>query len=334
MRTIRWGIIGCGDVTEVKSGPALQKARGSELVAVMRRTGDLARDYARRHGVTKWFDDADALIHDPDVDAVYVATPPSSHKEYTIRCADAGKPVYVEKPMALDFEECRAMIDACREANVPLFVAYYRRALPRFLEIRRLIDSGAIGDVRSVSITLLRSPDPKLALGAPLPWRVRPDIAGGGLFLDLGSHMLDFLDYALGPISEVHGIASNRAGLYPAEDTVTGTWRFSSGGHGVGTWCFAAAESRDHTEIIGSRGRIEYSTFESTPIVLSTPDGRRELSIDNPPHIQQPLIQLVVNALAGHGSPPSTGDTAARTSWVMDQMLVRTPAPSSSGVSA
>ena len=334
MRTIRWGIIGCGDVTEVKSGPALQKARGSALVAVMRRSGDLARDYARRHDVPRWYDDADALIHDPDVDAVYVATPPSSHKDYTIRCAKAGKPVYVEKPMALDFDECRAMIDACRHANVPLFVAYYRRALPRFLEIKRLIDSGAIGEVRTVSATLLRPPDPRVTRGAPLPWRVRPEIAGGGLFLDLGSHMLDFLDFALGPISDVQGIASNRGGLYPAEDIVTGTWRFSSGAHGVGTWCFTAAESRDHTEIIGSAGRIEYSTFESTPVVLTTSDGTREIPIANPPHIQQPLIQLIVDALDGRGTSPSTGDTAARTSLVMDQMLVRTPAPSSSGGSA
>src|ERR1044071_3205427 len=123
-RSIRWGIIGCGDVTEVKSGPAFQKARDSALVAVMRRDGDLARDYAQRHGVPRWYDNAEALIHDPEVDAVYVATPPYAHKEYTLMSARVGKPVYVEKPMAMNHEECQVMIKACQAAGVPLLVAY------------------------------------------------------------------------------------------------------------------------------------------------------------------------------------------------------------------
>lgn len=138
MKEIRWGIIGCGDVTEVKSGPAFQRADGSSLVAVMRRSGDLAKDYARRHGVARWYENAEALINDPGVDAIYIATPPAFHKEYTLLSAAAGKPVYVEKPMALNFEECQEMIQACRSARVPLFVAYYRRALARFLKIKRV----------------------------------------------------------------------------------------------------------------------------------------------------------------------------------------------------
>ena len=155
MRTIRWGIIGCGNVTEVKSGPGFQKARNSALVAVMRRNAALAQDYAGRHGVPRWYDDGAALIADPEVDAVYVATPPSSHKGYVLACAAAGKPVYVEKPMALDHGECEEMIAACRAANVPLFVAYYRRALPRFLKVKELIDGGAIGLFRRSGQSLL-----------------------------------------------------------------------------------------------------------------------------------------------------------------------------------
>src|SRR5690349_1300492 len=270
MRTIRWGIIGCGDVTEVKSGPAFQKASNSALVAVMRRTGALARDYAQRHGVPRWYDDADALIADTEVDAVYIATPPYSHKEYTLRAAAARKPVYVEKPMALDFNECEAMIAACRAAGVPLFVAYYRRALPRFLKVKELLCSGAIGDVRFVSVTLHQPPAADVLDATKLPWRVRPELAGGGLFVDLASHMLDFLDDALGRIREVRGLASNQAGLYPAEDIVTGTFRFESGVQGVGTWCFTGFERRDHTEIVGSLGRITYVTFDNSPIVLET----------------------------------------------------------------
>ena len=241
MRTIRWGIIGCGDVTEVKSGPGFQMATNSSLVAVMRRNGELAKDYAQRHGVPKWYDNAEALINDTEVDAVYIATPPSSHKEYTLMAAQAGKPVYVEKPMAMNFEECQAMVQACREANVPLFVAYYRRALSRFLKIKELVETEAIGEVRFISTTFYQplNLDPQ----SPLPWRVMPEIAGGGHFVDLASHMLDFFDYVFGPVRSVQGFASNQAKQYTAEDIVGGAYVFESGVHGVGTWCFTGLKN-------------------------------------------------------------------------------------------
>jgi 1,5-anhydro-D-fructose reductase (1,5-anhydro-D-mannitol-forming) len=321
VRTIRWGIIGCGDVTEVKSGPGFQQAEHSALVAVMRRDGARAADYARRHGVPRWYDDAAALIADPEVDAVYVATPPSSHAEHALAAARAGKPVYVEKPMARHAAECRAMVDGCRAAGVPLFVAYYRRALPRFLEIKRLLESGEIGDVRFVSITLHQPLTPEELDPRTLPWRVDPAIAGGGRFVDLASHMLDFLDFALGPIVVAHGAAANQARRYAAEDVVAGSFRFASGVVGSGVWCFSAFDRADRTEIVGSAGRIVYSTFDTRPVVVHTDAGVREVAIDNPVHIQQPMIQLVVNALNGQGESPSTGETAMRTSWVMDRML-------------
>ena len=321
MNTIRWGLIGCGDVTEVKSGPALQKVENSALVAVMRRNGNLAKDYAQRHGVPNWYDDAQALIHDPDVNAIYIATPPSSHMDYTIMAAEAGKPVYVEKPMAMNFAECQEMIDACRTAEVSLFVAYYRRALQRFLKIKELVDSGAVGTVRFVSITLYQPVQPQQMASSNLPWRVLPEIAGGGIFLDLAAHQLDFLDYLLGPIQLVQGFAGNQAGLYPAEDIVTGTFLFESGVQGVGTWCFTAFEEIDRTEIVGDNGRISYSTFDADPILLTTAEGISEFTVGYPAHIQQPLIQTVVDDLLGVGHCPSSGKSGARTTWVMDQML-------------
>ena len=322
-RTIRWGIIGCGDVTEVKSGPGLQQAERSALVAVMRRNGDLARDYAERHGVPRWYDDAEALASDPEVDAIYVATPPSSHREYALLAARVGKPVYVEKPMALDHAECLTMIDACRSAGVPLFVAYYRRALARFLEIKRLIDTGAIGEPRFVAVTMYKPLSAPEAEGDPaaLPWRVQPGIAGGGHFVDLASHMLDFLDFALGPVCDAHGTSANQAGRYPAEDIVAGSFEFESGVQGVGVWCFSAFDRLDRTEIVGTEGRIAYATFGDTPIELTTPQGTSELRIAVPRHIQQPLIQTIVDELNGMGTCPSTGETGARTSWVMDRLL-------------
>ncbi len=319
---IRWGIIGCGDVTEVKSGPGFQKACDSALVAVMRRDAALAEDYARRHGVPRWYADAQALIDDPDVDAVYVATPPSSHRHYTLLAAAAGKPVYVEKPMALNHDECQEMVAACRAAGVPLFVAYYRRALPRFVQVKELLDQGAIGAVRLVKIALYQPARPAEMDPDRLPWRVQPEIAGGGHFVDLASHTLDLLDYALGPIQSAQGFAGNQAGLYPAEDVVTGSFVFRAGVQGVGAWCFSAYAAHDSVEIIGERGKISFSTFGvDDPVRLVTPGGVDELHISHPPHVQQPLIQTVVDELLGRGRCPSTGESAARTSWVMDQML-------------
>lgn len=320
MKTIRFGIIGCGNVTEIKSGPGFQKAGGSELVAVMRRNAGLAEDYARRHGVPRWYTDAQELIDDPEVDAVYIATPPGSHLEYTLAAAKAGKAVYVEKPMALNASECSTMIAACQEAQVPLFVAFYRRALPRFLKVKELLEAGAIGDVRYAA-TVQYQPAPQTE-GAELPWRLQPELSGGGLFFDLASHTLDILDFLLGPIAEAKGIASNQQGKFAGiEDIVTGTYRFENGVHGTGIWCFSAFAREDRNEIVGAKGRVSFSTFGHEPIRLDTASGTEEFPFDSPQHIQQPLIQTVVNDLLGLGVCASTGESAARTNRVMDELV-------------
>jgi len=321
MKTIRWGIIGCGNVTEVKSGPGFQKAEHSALVAVMRRDAALARDYAERHGVPKWYADAQALIDDPEVDAVYIATPPNAHREYTLAAARAGKPVYVEKPMALNYAECQDMIAACRSANVPLFVAYYRRRLPRFLKVKELIQSGAIGEVRTVSVTLHQPPAPDELDAAHLPWRVRPEMSGGGKFVDLASHTLDYFDDVLGPIRSARGFASNQGRLYPAEDVVGAAWVFESGVHGMGTWCFTSFQPVDVNEIAGTRGKVTFSSFGVESVVLTTAQGVTEFPIPNPPHVHQPLIQTIVDELNGVGVCPSHGESGARTTRVMDEIL-------------
>ncbi|GAA4300152.1 Gfo/Idh/MocA family oxidoreductase [Nibribacter koreensis] len=323
-KTIRWGIIGCGDVTEVKSGPAFQKIPHSQLVAVMRRDGQKAQGYAHRHGVPKWYDNAQALLNDPEVDAVYIATPPGSHAEYTLQVAKAGKPVYVEKPMAHNYAQCQQMVDACERAEVPLFVAYYRRRLPSFLKVKELVDSGIIGDIRLVNVRLYHPPQPNLNPDK-LPWRVQPEIAGGGLFYDLASHQLDFLDYVFAPIISASGQTANQAGLYPAEDLVTAQFKFESGILGTGIWCFTVdpKQFKDETEIIGSKGRITFPSFAQSPVVLETAYGTQEFILPPPEHVQQPFIQTIVNELRGEGTCPSTGQTAMRTAWVMDQIMER-----------
>ena len=318
MEKIRWGIIGCGDVTEVKSGPALYKTPDSELVAVMRRDANKARAYATRHNVPRWYADADALIADAEVDAVYIATPPNSHADYTARVARAGKPVYVEKPMARTHSECAAMVAACKRAGVPLFVAYYRRMLPAFRKVKSLIEAGRIGAVRYAAIELCQ---PASDDATHLPWRLVPEISGGGYFFDLASHQLDFLDYLLGPIAAATGHATNQAGRYAVEDAVTASFAFASGALGTGVWNFAADACKDCIEVIGDQGRLCFSTFAFTPIELTTDAGSQTFAIDPPAHVQQPLVRTVVDALLGRGECPSTGESATRTSRVMDLIV-------------
>ncbi|AEI41117.1 Gfo/Idh/MocA family protein [Paenibacillus mucilaginosus] len=320
-KEIRWGIIGCGNVTEVKSGPALQQADGSRLTAVMRRDGRLAEDYARRHGIPKWYDQAEDLIADEEVDAVYIATPPAFHKSYAIEACRAGKPVYVEKPMALNAAECEEMTAASERSGVPIYVAYYRRALPRFVQVKQWLDAGAIGEVLAVNTMHVARPKPDEVNGTSASWRTRPELSGGGYFFDLASHTLDLLDYLLGPIGAASGFSSNLGGYYEAEDTVTGAYRFESGAHGTGTWCFAADRNLEYNEITGTRGRIEFSTFTEAPVRLLRDGSVEELLIPNPAHVQQPLIQHIVDELLGRGSSPSTAATAIRTSRVMDALV-------------
>ncbi len=313
--TVRWGIIGCGDVCEVKSGPAFQKCAGSALVAVMRRDGAKAADFARRHDVPRWYDDAERLIHDPEVDAVYVATPPGAHEHYALRVAAAGKPCYVEKPMARSYTECRRMIDAFRAAKQPLFVAYYRRTMPRFVRAKEILDSGRIGRVTGCTYrhTRLHWPNPKPE------WRLDPAQSGGGLLLDLGSHTLDVLDWLLGEFTEFGGCASNFSSS-GVEDAVTLHFKTSTGVVGAASWNFAGATKEDLITIDGTKGRMLLSTF-GDDLRVETSAGVETLTIPAPQHVQQPLIQTIVDELLGRGTCPSTGETAARTSRVMDAAL-------------
>jgi len=320
---INWGIIGCGNVTELKSGPAFNKVAHSKIHAVMRRNEVKAADYARRHEVPNYYSDANKLINDPQINAVYIATPPDTHASYAIQAMHAGKPVYVEKPMARNYQECQEMIRVSEETGMPLFVAYYRRTLPAFLKVKELIDGGIIGKPLTVNIRLHKSSGEKDQYPELQSWHINPDIAGGGYFFDLASHQLDYLDFLFGPVVQVHGIAVNQAGYYNAEDTVTGTFLFGNGVIGTGSWCFVVAKGceEDIIEISGTKGKLTFSSFQHGDVKLTTPEGTISFSFQNPENIQHYLIQQVVNELRGEGKCVSTGQTGARTSAVLDEMV-------------
>ena len=318
MAIIKWGIIGCGNVTEVKSGPAFASIAGSELVAVMRRDAKLAEDYARRHNVRQWYSDADALIADPEVTAVYIATPVGAHLELALKVCASGKPCYVEKPMTRNTTEAETMVAAFKAAKLPLFVAYYRRGLPRFLKARELVASGALGVLTGVSY---RCANPAHARTGELPWRFKAELSGGGLFMDIGCHTLDVIDFIAGPLQEVKGQAVNAASSYEVEDGVAMTFRLQSGGLGTASWNFASDQSEEMIVFSGTTGRITISTFGQEPVKFEFGKEVQLFDLPNPVNVQRPLIETIVGDLQGRGRCLSTGETAIRTTRVLDAAL-------------
>lgn len=320
MDRVIWGMIGCGAVTERKSGPGLYLSERSELRAVYSRHPTRAAGYAARHGVPVVYEHPEDLFSDPAINAVYIATPPASHTEYALRSLEAGKIAYIEKPMANSYEECRAILDKSRATGIPVYVAYYRRGLEKYQKIRELIGSGALGRVRTVQLRQFLPPEPADLDREHLPWRLLPG-ATGGKFLDMAPHELDILQYFFGPITDVQGMAGNSGGLYDVEDTVGAVFRFRSGVMASGMWCYVADHAEDEMLIVGDKGRIRTPGLGGGPVHVMHEDGERVLEFPEPGHVAQPYIQSIVDELTlGHRSPADAGE-AANVSRAVDRIL-------------
>lgn len=322
---VKWGFIGCGEATEKKSGPAFELIENSCVVAVMSRDKAKAESYAQRHGIPRYYTDAQSLVSDPEVNAVYIATPPSSHSTFAVMAMKAGKPVYVEKPLAAGYEECVRVNRVSEKYGIPCFVAYYRRYLPYFQKVQDLVRTGRVGNVLSVQIRFAVPPrELDASSGGEMPWRLQPDIAGGGgYFYDLASHQLDLLQYMFGPIIEAEGFCCNMGRLYKVQDTFNACYRFGSGLTGSASWCFVSHESArtDRIDIVGDKGTLSFSVFDYTPIMLRAESGNEDFTIDNPKCVQAPLIQQIVNHLRGIGTCECDSLSATPTNWVMDRIL-------------
>lgn len=321
--TIRWGMIGVGDVTRKKSAPSFNKIEHSELVAVGSRTPGNARRFAAENGIRKCYDDPFDVIGDPDVDAVYIATPPGAHAEYALRVIEAGKPVYIEKPMARTYQECLAISEAAARNNVPVYVAYYRRSLAYFLKVKEVLAQEKLGRILALHTDQHFRARPEDFNRASPPWRVVPEISGGGYFHDVGCHTLDILFYLFGDPVSVTGRATNLAGIYDPEDTVTALIQLPGDLLLTGNWSFVVPEAyqRDRVYLTGEHGNLSFSIFSFEPIRLEIQGEASMISVEPPEHIQMPFIQTIVDELTGKGTCPSTGITAAATSRAMDEIL-------------
>lgn len=313
--TVTFAIIGCGDVTEVKSGPAFQKIAGSRLKTVMRRDEEKLKSYAARHHVEHYTTEYLEIMNDPEIDAVYVATPPHMHRFYTLEAAKYGKAVYVEKPMALTVEECREMIAACGQAGVALFTAYYRRGMEKFVRIGEILSGGTLGELRSVNY---RFACPVPAADPNRAWLLDPDVAGGGLLYDIGSHMIDTLRFLLGEAEEAFGISANQSGAYAVNDNHSVALRFAGGVQGTMQFTFCAAERRDEAVILGSKGSLRFSIMDNDPVLVTADGKTAAIAFPPPQHVQQGLITRVVDTLLGKDSLESRGEYGLRTQELLE----------------
>lgn len=318
---MNWGLIGCGSVTEIKSGPAYQNTKGFNVIAVMRRDEEKLNDYAKRHNINKIYTNADDLINDTSIDAIYIATPPDTHKKYALKVAKAGKPCCIEKPLSPNYSESLEIEKAFQEKNIPLFVAYYRRSLPRFLKVKEWLDNNYIGEIRHISAHLSK-PASKVDMSKAYNWRTDINIAPAGYFDDLASHGLDLFTFLLGDIIEAKGISINQQNLYTAKDAVTASWIHKNGITGSGTWNFGCNNHLDKATIYGSKGTIAFSVFHENPLILKSEIKDEKIFIENPKHIQQYHVENMRDYFKGDlKTHPSTGKTALHTSWVMSKIL-------------
>ena len=322
-KKINWGIIGCGDVTEVKSGPAFNKIENSSLVAVMRRDATKAKDFALRHGVPKWYSNAQDLIDDKTINAIYVATPPSFHEFYATKAMQAGKDVYLEKPVTTNTLACKRLLEIEKQTGRKITVAHYRRALPMFEEIKNILDVGSLGKIKAVNIQFYQPNQSSLIANSETNWRLDANIAGAGLFYDVAPHQIDMLLFLFGESKSYWGKSLNQSKLYQVEDTVTGIIHFNDDIVFTGNWCFTmpAMAQSDVCKIIGENGIVEFS-FYSNSFTLNTISESKTFEFNNPNHIQQPMIEKVVNYFLGYSPNPCSLEEAYKSLQIMEGFVM------------
>ena len=318
-KQIRWGFLGCGNVVRKKSGDAFRSVPNSTISAIMRRDLAAAEDAARYFGASFWCDTQEALLAS-EIDAVYIATPPGLHYEQALACLQAGKPVYLEKPFARNYTEAAALTEAFRTAGIPLYVGHYRRALPRFLKIRQLLQSGIIGQIQSVDFFLNRVFDPK---EAQTKWLYNPVLSGGGKFYDIAPHTVDIFQFLFGEIKTVSGSAVNLDMGCPLENLVEMDVTTEQGIHGHLRFCCTAAEKSDRMTVTGSAGTMEFSVHGKMDIKIRNPEGAllEDMTIQDPVTVEQPMVQTVVEDLLGLGRCSSHAEEVLSTYYVIDQVL-------------
>lgn len=318
MNTVKWGLIGCGDIAKRRVAPAIQDLENNELAAISRQNPDLLKEFANVFMVPKMYEKWQDLIADPEIDAIYVATPVYLHAPITIAAANAGKHVLCEKPMAMNVSECEAMINACQKNNVQLGVAYYRHYYPVVQKIKDLLDSEVIGNIVYVTVNIFSyfNPEPD----APRAWLNVKSKAGGGPLYDIGSHRAEVFHHLFGCPQYVQGITTTQAFKRDVEDTATALYHYEKGFHVVMHVTHAARESQDTLDVFGTEGSIHIPNLNQGNLILWTPEEKKEELY--PPHLNlhQPLIEAYAKSLLQKHPFAVDGKVGRNVNWMLEEV--------------
>lgn len=319
MEQIKWGIIGCGNVVENKSGPAFNTTKNSCIYAIMRRDIMKAKESAEKLGAKKWYDNIDDLLADDEINAIYIATPPGLHLEQAIKCCKAKKPTYIEKPFARNYEEAVQITKMFENAGVPLYIAHYRRALPKFIKIKEILQSGEIGTICEVDYRLNRKYNAEKIHNT---WIYNTELSGGGKFYDIAPHSIDIMVYLLGNFTKINGMAANNNKEYDVEDIVVISFKTETGVLGTANYNSLGLNKKDKMIISGTKGSVEFSLHWNDEIIITTADGERKIVIEKPKIVQENMIDNVVKALlTGEDFHTCTSKEALETYRIMDIVL-------------
>jgi predicted dehydrogenase len=306
MKTLKWGLIGAGDIVKKRVAPALRDSERSELIAVSRNQSQLAEAFAREFGAKKFYSDWREMLQDDEIEAVYIATPVFLHREQTIAAAAAGKHVLCEKPMALNAAECDAMIAACRAKDLKLGIAYYRHFYPVIERIKEIIATGEIGKVAVAQINAFEYLE--MSPVDPRRWLLEKEKSGGGPMMDFGCHRLEVLTNLFGSVRRVKSIVSGDIFKREVEDTATAIVQFETGVCANLTVTHAAREAQDTLDIFGAHGSLHVPVLNKGELRIIT--GKDTRTEQYPPHqnIHQPLIQDFTEAVLNDREPKISGE--------------------------
>ncbi|MBN2625627.1 MAG: Gfo/Idh/MocA family oxidoreductase [Spirochaetales bacterium] len=319
MNSVKWGLIGCGDISRKRVAPALAAASGSELTAVARKDASLAESFAREFGVDRWYADWRDLLKDDEIEAVYIATPVYLHAEQAVAAAEAGKHVLCEKPLALDAAGCDRIIDACSAAGVTLGTAYYRHFYPLVLRVKEIIASGEIGDPVMADVQAFEWFDRRP--GDPRSWLLEKDKAGGGPMMDFGCHRIEVLQHLFGTTDRIQsGIYNLQFHDREVEDTARVSLLFAGGVLGNIQVSHASFTSRDSVEILGTRGSLHIPVLNGRELIIRTEKGERREQHAPHANLHQPLIEDFLAALREGQSPAVDGRAGKEVSLVLDRI--------------
>ena len=313
---IRWALIGCGDIAEKATAPAINSDPNSVFHAAVRRNREKVKDFATRHKSRTFYCSIEEAVRDPEVDAVYAATPVALHKVQTILACGAGKHVLCEKPMAMNADECREMVRAAKANNVTLGVAYYRRLYPKVMRVKELLTQGVIGKPQVVRIDLRGWYDP--APDDPKRWRVNKAESGGGVLLDVGSHRLDLLVNFFGLPETVAGRAQTLAHSYDVDDAALGMMSYANGLTAWTCFLWCSRTGLDEFEIIGSEGRISTLPLDGPSLTITAGGKTTEEKLPPPTNRHELLIKDFTKALLERRSPVVSGSEGRKTTLIMD----------------